>query len=183
MASAVQWDDSTGEPYLDVPGHPGVRLTPYRDTRAEEDALIEISNRPDVGRWSYGRRYPLRAEPGTAVPTAPFSVVRGPDGAYLGEVYVWADAERPGVLEMSYSLLPDARGRGLGAASVRAVVGWAGRGMGAHTVEAMVETENAASSGLMAKLGFVRAEVRGVRWPKDKGGGVRECAFWRLDLA
>lgn len=40
MAAGVQWDDTTGEPYLDLPGHAGVRITPYRDTRAEEDALV-----------------------------------------------------------------------------------------------------------------------------------------------
>ncbi|WOO84534.1 uncharacterized protein LOC62_06G008052 [Vanrija pseudolonga] len=206
MTAGVQWDDTTGEPYLDLPGHPGVRITPYHDTPAEEDALIEISNLPEVGRWSYGRPYPdytradarerldelvapqaataaaLRENPAAVVTTCPFAVVRDDTGAYLGEVYVWPDNEREGFLELSYSLFPRVQGRGLGAAAVRRIVEWAGPALGAHTVEAMVETVNAPSNALMAKLGFYKAEVRAVRWPEEKGGEERECAFWRRDF-
>lgn len=46
----------------------------------------------------------------------------------------------------------------------------------------MVETVNTPSNALMAKLGFYKAEVRLVRWPEEKGGEERECAFWRRDL-
>lgn len=63
--------------------------------------------------------------------------MRDEASAYLGEVYVWADTERKGVFELSYSLFPRAQGKGLGTAAVRRVVEWAGRGLGARMVEAV----------------------------------------------
>ncbi|ORY23267.1 hypothetical protein BCR39DRAFT_361401 [Naematelia encephala] len=52
----IQWDSTTDEPFLPVPGFPTLRLTPYRE--GEQADMVELCNHPLVGRYSYLRPYP-----------------------------------------------------------------------------------------------------------------------------
>ncbi|KAL1407228.1 hypothetical protein Q8F55_006645 [Vanrija albida] len=196
-APTVQWDGD--EPYLAITSHPGLRLTPYRDTPADVAGLIALGSHPAVGRWSHNRPYPfdpaaarqrldtnvpaqagaiaaLRADPGARVATTPFTVIRDAGGHYVGDLVV-RPTEPGGTWSAAYAVHPDFWGRGVGTAAVGAALDWA-RGVGAERFEITIQTDNKASSRLATKLGFTLARTEVVAWPAHNGGGEREVATW-----
>jgi len=56
MITSLQWDPIRDEPYLTLPSHPELRITPFR--REDIDDIIEIHNDPVIAKWSYRRPYP-----------------------------------------------------------------------------------------------------------------------------
>ncbi|WWD22628.1 hypothetical protein CI109_107121 [Kwoniella shandongensis] len=52
--------DEEGVPYLSIPNHPELRLTPYLET--DDDDLIKLFNDPEIGKWSWRRPYPYTVE-------------------------------------------------------------------------------------------------------------------------
>ncbi|KAL1407230.1 hypothetical protein Q8F55_006647 [Vanrija albida] len=204
----VHWDAAADEPYLELPGIPGYRLTPHRFCAAEEDDLIELSNMPEVARWSYRRPYPydrgharawietmntntrdsvdaLKADPSASVPVLPFVVVRDPNGRVVGDVGIWKEADemRPYARSLGYTLHPKLHRRGIGSASVGTVIAWArDRLDGAKVIDAGIEVDNEPSQALVAKLGFTKVMTKSLSWPEDKGGGERTLGVWRLHL-
>src|SRR5829696_2800333 len=74
------------------------------------------------------------------------------DGAPIGEVRF--DRLGPGCYEVSISLAPDARGRGLGSRLLRFAVEWAWRATNARLLDAAIREGNEASMRIFLKAGF-----------------------------
>jgi [ribosomal protein S5]-alanine N-acetyltransferase len=62
--------------------------------------------------------------------------------------------DESGMVEVGYTLLPDARGHGYAIEAVRAAFDWATRVHGIHRFRASVSPDNERSLNLIAKLGF-----------------------------
>lgn len=80
----------------------------------------------------------------------------------------------PGTVELGYTLVPVARGRGLAAEAVRAVLDWLAQRPGCPTVVAEVAVGHDRSARLLTRLGFqpTDAEPTGTRyrWPPPGPG-------------
>ncbi|WP_327091917.1 GNAT family N-acetyltransferase [Nonomuraea sp. NBC_01738] len=87
---------------------------------------------------------------------AEFSIVR--DGVYAGSVGL-TPPDRWGVVDLGYTVAPQARGQGVGAAAARAVTDWA-LDHGARRVQLEAEVENLASLRVAYKAGFMQEGVR-----------------------
>lgn len=71
-----------------------------------------------------------------------------------------------GQVEIGYTLLPEARGRGYAIEAVRAMFEWAQRVHGVRRFRASVAPDNERSLNLIAKLGFIHT---GEQWDPDDG--------------
>jgi len=78
-----------------------------------------------------------------------------------------------GMVEIGYTLLPDARGRGYAIEAVRAAFEWAQRAHGARVMRASVAPTNERSINLITKLGMTHA---GEQWDDEDG---RELIYER----
>ncbi|WOO84535.1 uncharacterized protein LOC62_06G008051 [Vanrija pseudolonga] len=207
QASAVHWDEATGEPYLAVPSHPGIRITPLRDSPDEVDSLVRVNSAPSVGRWFFSRPFPyspadgrkqldaallaqapaiasLRSGAADESALAALTVVRDTQsGRYIGDVGVYPAAPESDLAPwgLLYTLDPQYHGQGLGTAVVGAYLAWL-ETLGVGRVEAVIQTTNVPSSRLVKRLGFSLHEVKGAKWPESKGGDVREVGVWLRDV-
>lgn len=71
-----------------------------------------------------------------------------------------------GMVEIGYTLMPGARGRGYAIEAVRGAFAWATREFGIHRFRASVSPGNERSENLIGKLGFVRT---GEQWDERDG--------------
>lgn len=118
---------------------PGVARVPDWPHPDTADALRGLAEHPgDTG-------------PGT------FLVVE--DGVVVGDCGWFGPPDDDGEVEIGYGLAPSARGRGLGLASVTALLEWV-RTEGAASVRAEVLPGNAPSLRLLDRLGFEVQEER-----------------------
>jgi RimJ/RimL family protein N-acetyltransferase len=69
-------------------------------------------------------------------------------------------------VEVGYSIFPEYRRRGIATEAVRGLIGWAQEARGIETFVASVSPENAASLGVVGKLGF---EHVGEHWDEEDG--------------
>ncbi|HEY1567759.1 MAG TPA: GNAT family N-acetyltransferase [Solirubrobacteraceae bacterium] len=99
--------------------------------------------------------------PGRASPAATCDAIR-PDDHPLGE--------------LSYWVLPHARGRGVATAAVEAMLDLVRRMEGVHAVVLDIETDNAASIRVAERVGAVRREP--TRVEKDRSGVPRTMAVF-----
>ena len=84
----------------------------------------------------------------------------------IGYLNFHAGPDPHGVVEIGYTLLPAARGRGYALEAVRAAFAWATREHGVRRFRASVAPENERSLNLIGKLGFVRT---GEQWDERDG--------------
>jgi RimJ/RimL family protein N-acetyltransferase len=81
------------------------------------------------------------------------------DGLVVGDCGWFGPPDETGEVEIGYGLAPSARGKGLGAATVSALLVWV-REQGATGVRAEVLPGNEPSLRLLARLGFELVEER-----------------------
>jgi len=87
----------------------------------------------------------------------------------IGDIGFMGPPDANGEVEIGYSLVPAARGRGLAAEAAAALSGWALRQPGVTAVTATCEPDNVASIRTLERSGFSR-------------DGTRESLLrWRLD--
>lgn len=103
-------------------------------------------------------------------------LVRREDRTVVGEVGFHAPAGPDGEVEVGYSVVPSARGRGYATEAVIGLVGWAFETAGVKRVVGRCLKANAASARVLEKAGFrLRAE--------DDGQGHRLYSRVRSDGA
>jgi RimJ/RimL family protein N-acetyltransferase len=112
------------------PAVPHVADWPHADTL---DALRPLAEHPE------------ESGPGT------FLVLL--DGVVVGDAGWFGPPDEHGEVEIGYGLAASARGRGVGTEAVQLLLAWV-TGQGARRVRAEVEPGNAASFGLLERLGF-----------------------------
>jgi RimJ/RimL family protein N-acetyltransferase len=97
------------------------------------------------------------------------AIVQDESGAprrVIGYLNFHGGPSETGQVEIGYTLLPAARGRGYAIEAVRAMFDWAQRVHGVRRFRASVAPDNERSLNLIAKLGFVHT---GEQWDPDDG--------------
>jgi RimJ/RimL family protein N-acetyltransferase len=84
----------------------------------------------------------------------------------IGYLNFHAGPDEAGMVEVGYTLLPDARGHGYAIEAVRAAFEWATRAHGIRRFRASVSPDNERSLNLIAKLGF---QQTGDQWDDEDG--------------
>lgn len=107
------------------------------------------------------------------------AIATGSDEIAIGKVALRLLADEPTTAELSYWLVPTARGHGYAAAACRELSGWAFESGGLRGIRLDVETDNAASERVARALGAVRAEAFD-HTEIDRAGVARELRAWVL---
>lgn len=143
-----------------------VRLRPWHDgdlecvREAASDPVISAGTTvpavfsPQDG-LAFIRRQQQRIEKGEGISLA---IADASTDRALGSVWL-AVCPQPGVMDLSYWVVPTARRQGLGSRAVRLVVAWALSGADIARVEAWVVPSNVASKRLLLSAGFTREGV------------------------
>jgi len=118
----------------------------------------------DLG-WLGYRRGQMEKDPGVRLWLMRAVVVRSEPGQMIGNIGFHG---RPvdGKAEIGYEISPPQRRRGYASEAVRALIEWARREHGVQGFIASVSPGNAASRGLISKLGFERT---GQQWDDEDG--------------
>lgn len=120
-----------------------------RDRGVLEYRLAQIRRDPTALRWL------LRG-----------IVLREPAAVLVGHFNFHGPPDEDGMVEVGYSIAPEHRRRGCAEEAVRTMLAWAFDENRVRRVRASVGPSNAASLGLVAKLGFVRT---GTQWDEIDG--------------
>ncbi|WP_422774304.1 GNAT family N-acetyltransferase [Plantactinospora sp. WMMC1484] len=155
------------QPRLDAAG--GLELRPWRATDAA--TVREAFGCPQIQRWHLRRmdsdaeacdwtaQWPERWVAGT---DASWAVVEERSDRPLGQVGLREIRLEQASAELSYWVLPVARGQGLAGRAVRALQAWAFDRLGLHRLDLRHSTANHASCRVAGKLGFpVEGTLRG----------------------
>ena len=151
------------EPLIDGP----TALRPWRDT--DVDQLVAACQDPEIVRWTrvparYGetdaRAYLMvRYDALHAGATAPFAIVRAPDGPLLGSISLLRFAWEHARAEVGYWLAREARGQGHASRAVRLICSWGIRSLALERIDLLAATENLASQSVARRCGFTREAV------------------------
>jgi RimJ/RimL family protein N-acetyltransferase len=123
----------------------------------------------DQVRWLAARRaQQLREQPGDRPWLLRAILLSGVDGSLtaIGYLNFHGAPDEQGMVEVGYTLLPEARGHGYAIEAVRAAFEWATRVHGIHRFRASVSPENDRSRNLIGKLGFQQV---GDQWDDEDG--------------
>ncbi|WP_446218511.1 GNAT family N-acetyltransferase [Micromonospora sp. IBHARD004] len=111
--------------------------------------------------------------------SADFAVLDAATGAVAGGCALVYDEPSTGQAMLGYSLLPEARGRGLATRTVRLLAGWA-FGVGLARLWAGTRPENVASQRVLEKVGFRREGLARGRLPGPDGTRVDSVLYGLL---
>ncbi|SCG40837.1 GNAT family N-acetyltransferase [Micromonospora inositola] len=172
-------DDPTGPAARLLPDLPDGRLTDGVVTLRrlgpdDVDAMYRLHTRPEVvanrvppappTRAAIERRCRRAESHWLAGASADFAVLDAATGAVAGGCALVYDEPSTGQAMVGYSLLPEARGRGLATRTVRLLAGWA-FGVGLARLWAGTRPENLASRRVLEKVGFRREGLTRGRLP------------------
>lgn len=101
-----------------------------------------------------------------------------PDGALCGVVGIVVDRHDRARAEIGYWTHPEERGRGVAAAALRLLSGWALGPGGFVRLDLVVSVENAASRAVVRRSGFVWEGTARSAWPAP--GGRHDMAVYSL---
>jgi RimJ/RimL family protein N-acetyltransferase len=161
----------TGFDRLETP-----RLLIRRFAAADADAFATYRSVPEVARFqSWDAPYPLERarefigwlqehhpdEPGEWYQLAIATLDR-PD-ALIGDLALHPHADEPAVVDIGFTVAPEAQGLGYAAEAVTALLGYLFDSRGKHRVAADCDTRNDRSAALLRRVGF------------QEEGVLREC--------
>jgi RimJ/RimL family protein N-acetyltransferase len=96
------------------------------------------------------------AHPGVPGEWLQIALERRDSGELIGDCALKVDAEEPRQVEVGYTLARAHQGQGFAAEAVRCIVDYAFGELGLHRVIAITDCRNAASVGLLERLGWRR---------------------------
>ncbi|MDG4802763.1 GNAT family N-acetyltransferase [Micromonospora sp. WMMD980] len=187
-------DDPPGPTARLLPDLPGGRLgdgvvTLRRLAPADADALHRLHTLPEVvanrvppvppDRESIARRCRLAAGYWLAGDAADLAIVDAATGALVGGCALGYDEPTAGQATVGYSLLPEARGRGLATRAIRLLAGWA-FDIGVARLWAGTRPENVASRRVLERAGFRREGLLRGRMPGADGARTDAVVYGRL---
>lgn len=141
-----------------------LELRPFRPTDAA--AVVEAFSVPDIQQWHF-RRYDTEAEAQDwiancleqwRVERCATWAIEHRSSQVVGRVSVYTALE-DGHGEVSYWVLPRARGKGVATRACVAATRWA-HALGLHRIQLEHSVHNAASRGVALRAGFVEEGVR-----------------------
>ncbi|MFI2649550.1 GNAT family N-acetyltransferase [Micromonospora fulviviridis] len=187
-------DDPPGPTARLLPDLPDGRLTDgvvtlRRLGPVDADAMYRLHGRPEVvanrvppvapDRASIERRCRLAESHWLAGRSADLAILDAATGAVAGGCALVYDEPATGQAMLGYSLLPEARGRGLATRAVGLVAGWA-FDVGLARLWAGTRPENVASQRVLTKTGFQREGLLRGRLPGPDGTRVDSLIFGLL---
>lgn len=187
-------DDPAGPTPRVLPDLPDHRLTDgvvtlRRLTPADTDALYRLHTLPEVVAVRVGQVPPTRAAIARrcAVAESEWLVGSGADfaicdtgtGELAGGCALIHDEPATGQAMLGYSLLPEARGRGLATRAVRLLADWAFGPVGVARLWAGTATANVGSQRVLERAGFLREGLMRGRLPGG-GGGRTDTVLYAL---
>ena len=86
-------------------------------------------------------------------------VLRDASGAAVGDIGLRISGKNPHEADLGYALLPDAQGKGYASEALKAICDYGFNQLGVHAINAWVLGNNAGSSRLLEKHGFIRIQV------------------------
>ena len=151
------------------------RLVIRRLGLADAETFAAYRSDPEVARYQgWDAPYPVEqaiafisglADPGTPGEWSQLAVTAA--GRLVGDVALYTDTD-PRLGKIGFTLARDAQGLGYATEAVRAVLDYA-FGRGAHRISADCDTRNAASVGLLERVGMRReGHLRASAWWKDE---------------
>jgi ribosomal-protein-alanine N-acetyltransferase len=135
---------------------------------ADLHAILPIPWLDEV-RWLAGMRaQQVRLRPDDAPWLLRAILLRTADGGLhaIGYLNFHAGPDERGMVEVGYTLLPEARGQGYAIEAVRAAFDWATNVHGVHLFRASVAPDNERSLNLINRLGFRQT---GEQWDEVDG--------------
>lgn len=187
-------DDPPGPTTRLLPDLPDGRLTDgvvtlRRVGPADADALYRLHTLPEVvanrvppdppTRESIVRRCRLAESHWLAGRAADLAVLDAATGELVGGCALFYDDPATGQAMLGYSMLPEARGRGLATRAVRLVAGWA-FDVGLARLWAGTRQENRGSQRVLEKAGFGREGLLHGRLPGPDGSRTDTVVFGLL---
>ena len=143
----------------------GLALRPWAIDDAP--AVVRAFTDPDIQHWHF-RRYETLAEAQVWINSelegwsseraVSWAIVRMDSDAVLGRVAIYPNLQ-DGYGEVTYWVLPDARGQRIATRATVAATKWA-HDLGLHRVQLEHSTRNEASRGVAERAGFVSEGVR-----------------------
>ena len=135
---------------------------------ADLQAILPIPWLDEV-RWLAGlRAQQVRLRPDDAPWLLRAILLCTPDGPLqaIGYLNFHAGPDATGLVEVGYTLLPEARGQGYAIEAVRAAFDWASQVHDVHRFRASIAPDNERSLNLIGKLGFRQT---GEQWDEEDG--------------
>lgn len=136
---------------------------------ADAPVVLRAFADPDIQRWNR-RRLDTLAEAEEWIATtetgwrtetvATWAIVDRSDPTVHGRVSLYFHDLGDGLGEVTYWVLPEARGRDFAGRAARAACDWAFRDVGLHRIEVAHSVHNAASCRVAAKAGFTAEGTR-----------------------
>ena len=136
----------------------GLALRPWQEADAPE--LVRAYDDPDIRRWHCRSLSLPEAVAWVAFNAARWQQEAGGSwavtggGALLGRVGLTSVSLAEARAEVTYWVLPEARGQGVAPRALAAVAGWAFGAVGFHRLDLHHATANAASCRVATKAGF-----------------------------
>ena len=129
--------------------------------------MLRFTRLPDPVPEGYDRLWLERYEHGRRDGSREAFAALDDDGAFLG-LALAPEIDRDGrELELGYVVAPAARGRGVATEMLRRLTEWAFDELGALRVTLIIDVENAASSRVAERCGYVREGVMRSSYLKD----------------
>jgi RimJ/RimL family protein N-acetyltransferase len=167
-----------------MPGTPAVRLEPVGEEHLPEVARLIAD--PDVLRFSrtpepvppgFERVWLDRVLAGRAEGRMEvFAAFDAETGAFVGMGLVPLIERDAAQAELGYSVLPEARGRGVATAILRALTRWAFDEAGIRRATLIIDVGNPASERVAERAGYVREGV--MRSIHQKGDRRVDAGLW-----
>lgn len=131
---------------------------------------------PDPVPPGFERSWLERYDEGRRDGTREAFAIEDEDGAFLGLALAFAIDREGRELELGYVVASGARGRGVGAESLRLLTEWAVRELDPLRIELQISADNQASRRVAAKAGYVYEGTR--RSAHFKQGRRQDLEIW-----
>ena len=158
-------------------------LRPWR--RADAPALLAACQDPEIARWVTIPQPYLRADADAFIESAlamwrdgngaPFAIVDAETDRLLGAITRFGPDGHQATIGLW--LVPEARGRGIGTRSMRALAEWTFATTAVFRLDAFIMVGNDASGRMVERAGFLREGVLRA-WDLHHGGIPVDCVVY-----
>ena len=121
--------------------------------------VLRFTRVPDPTPADFPRQWLATYEAGRRDGTREAFAALDGDGRFVGLGLAFGIDREGGEAELGYIVAPEARGRGLGTAILRALTDWAFAATGVQRIQLFVDVENPASLRVAERSGYVREGV------------------------
>ena len=126
----------------------------YADQEIQRWNFVRMDTQLEAEAWIAATRSGWKSET-----VATWAIAHRGGDTVLGRISLYFKDLPSGVAEVTYWVLPPARGSGIAARATRAVSEWAFRDVGLHRIELRHSTQNTASCRVADNAGFIEEGI------------------------